>query len=224
MKKLLALLFTFAIYQAVSAQNKIIGCWEAIEVTMGNQTMTPVGKWTKIHPNNTFESGNGWIQNSTGKWTFKNDSITMTDTLNVEDPYGGFILSWSGDTMIWQRDEDGERIAVKWRPITQIPMTPLDYIYGNWEMTEPASDSFLSYPTTLYFRWDRIYKTSSTHTGSPTGYWQVHGHRNRITFIPHDTKQSFVHYTFSLPHSDTLILQSQSDTLSTLVFFRQRKQ
>lgn len=223
MKKSILLFISCTIYLTLNAQNNMIGMWEVIEVSMGNNIMTPVAKWTKIHADSTFKSGNGWIQNSTGTWTLDQDIITMTDSLSMEDPYSGFTLSWRGDTMIWQRQEEG-LVTVKWRPITQIPMAPLDYFYGNWEMLTPTTNSLFSYPTTLYFRWDRIYRTNPIESASQTGFWQIHGHRNQITFVPHHQEQGFTSYSFSFTHCDTLRLENHQDSLSTIVFFRQRKQ
>ena len=58
----------------LSAQREIIGMWEFTSVQVGDQTMTPVAKWAKYNSDGTFQSGNGWTQNSIGTWNY-NDTF-----------------------------------------------------------------------------------------------------------------------------------------------------
>ena len=37
---------------------------------MGEMELTPIAKWTQINSDGSYESGNGWLKNSEGQWTF----------------------------------------------------------------------------------------------------------------------------------------------------------
>ncbi len=60
---------TFVLF-GISVHAQVEGIWEIRKVTVGDQTMTPVSKWTRINSDFIYQSGNGWLQNSEGNWTF----------------------------------------------------------------------------------------------------------------------------------------------------------
>lgn len=54
----------------LSLKAQATGLWEVTKVIVGQEEMTPVAKWTQINKDGTFETGNGWLQNGNGTWTF----------------------------------------------------------------------------------------------------------------------------------------------------------
>lgn len=88
---LTTILFTFSL-TLINAQQAVVGFWEVTEVKVGDQTMTPVAKWTRIHEDGTFQSGNGWLQNSEGTWTFdkKYNHFEANDPNGLVDEFGPF--------------------------------------------------------------------------------------------------------------------------------------
>ena len=70
MKKLNIFIVTVFIIINYSYSQSMVGLWEVVEVSVGNKKMTPIAKWMRINKDNTYESGNGWTQNSIGTWTF----------------------------------------------------------------------------------------------------------------------------------------------------------
>ncbi len=53
---------------------KFIVLWEIQKVVVGSEQMTSVTKWTRINQNRTYESGNDWLQNSSGTWSYDHNS------------------------------------------------------------------------------------------------------------------------------------------------------
>ena len=74
------------------------------EVTVGVEIMTPTAKWTRINEDGTFQSGNGWMQNAEGTWTFDEvSSLFLPTTKNwILDEGGPFEVMFSGDGMQWR--------------------------------------------------------------------------------------------------------------------------
>lgn len=66
--------------------------------------MTPVAKWTRINKDRSYVSGNGWLQNSSGTWTYDIDSkqFIPTETNGIRDEFGAFIVSFSEGKMKWE--------------------------------------------------------------------------------------------------------------------------
>ena len=76
---LVLILIQSSIY-TYSQQESLIGLWEIQKVEVGEDNMTPVAKWTKINTDGTYQSGNGWLQNSQGQWNYdsKNKMYSAT--------------------------------------------------------------------------------------------------------------------------------------------------
>ncbi len=169
-----------------------VGLWEAISVTVGDKVMTPVGKWTRINPDGTYQSGNGWQQNSEGTWSFDPATAFYVpfEANGLEDIFGGFKISFDKDNMIWQRHEDGLPVVVTWRSIKELPRTPADLIVGVWELdpaaTREPSTSHAASKHLLFIRWDRIYVEWDNTPEKRYGYWFINAHHPELTLINMD--------------------------------------
>jgi len=183
----------------INAQkNKIIGFWEIKNVMVGDQNMTPVAKWTKINADGSFQAGNGWLQNSEGSWNYdaKNNMYTAIDSLGIIDEFGGFNVSFDGENMYWEREEEGMPVKVTLKLIKKLPMAPADYLVGIWDLTEITKDgqSILNeYDSNnkhkLFIRWDRVYINFIPEGKKSTGYWYINGHKPEITLLPHQESE-----------------------------------
>jgi hypothetical protein len=141
----------------------VTGLWEVTNVTAGSHSITPVAKWTRINPGGTFQSGNGWRQNSEGTWSYddKTAQFSPKETNGIEEGYGPFTVSFKDSSMLWKREEDGMQVTVTWKKIDQLPMAPADMAAGLWDLIA-ASDNgknvLSSYdPDNKYYifiRWD----------------------------------------------------------------------
>ena len=196
MKKLITFLtvILFISYVTVKAQS-LVGLWEIKEVKVGDQIMTPVAKWTRIKEDHTYESGNGWLQNTTGTWTFdKGKSTFLPKAKNgIKDPFGAFQVEFQKDKMIWQREEEGMLVIVMAERVKQIPMAPADYLAGLWDlqsMKKEGADVTDAFDPDgkhyLFIRWDRIYVDRTPEGQRTTGYWHMNGHQPEITFLSHE--------------------------------------
>ena len=147
------------------------GFWEVTKVSMGDMSVTPIAKWTKIHSDGTYESGNGWLQNDIGTWTYdkKTSVFTPSTTNGITDPAGGFTVNQSGDEMTWQREEDGAIVTVSLKRIENVPAGPWDKVQGLWDLTTatrsgadilPDRDADGSY--NIQIRWDRLFVERSS--------------------------------------------------------------
>ena len=172
-----------------------IGLWEVEQVEIGDNNMTPVAKWTRINEDGSYESGNGWLQHAQGSWSYNDTSqtIVMKDSLGLLDEYGGFRVSYAHDQMQWSRQEECMQVEVTLKPISNLPMSPADYLVGLWEIDNPVKDdenkdsnSTLFNTQKVFIRWDRIYVSFDTNNKRQTGYWHIHGHKPEITLLPHD--------------------------------------
>ncbi len=160
---------------------KILGLWEVKRVEVGERERTPQAKWVEFSENG-FIGGNGLLRNSAGtyKWDPNASSIRMVDTLGLKDPFGAFSVSWTGDTMLWERVEDEAKVRVMLVSAVDIPVRLSDKAVGIW--TPKTSDS-LSY---MFLRWDRLYVLQYKDGRRYSGVWQSHSHRDELVFLPWD--------------------------------------
>jgi hypothetical protein len=192
---LLSFLIILSIVSVSVKAQSVIGLWEIKEVTMGDQAMTPVAKWTQIEADGTYSSGNGWLQNSEGNWTFDKETnqFLPNETNGLKDPFGAFTVSFKGtDKMEWTREEEGMRVKVALARTDQKPKAPADKLVGLWDLIEarkgeestikrldPNDQHF------IFFRWDRIYRERTPAGERTSGYWHINGHRPEITLLSH---------------------------------------
>lgn len=192
MRGLAFIVFLFA-FVRVQAQD-ITGLWEITKVEAGEQAMTPVAKWTRINADGTYQSGNGWLQNSAGTWIYDKESgeFLPTETLGLKDPFGAFKVSFSDEGMMWVRQEEGMNVVVHLERIEKLPMATGDKLVGLWglekamEGEEEITGSFDPDNNHYRFiRWDRIYVERPRQGERQTGYWHIHGHKPELTLLAH---------------------------------------
>lgn len=193
-KTLLIITFMLLAFSSYSQKSRMIGLWEAINVNVGEQNMTPVSKWFKFNSDGSSAAGNGWLQNSAGSWEYNEEDNTFSnyDSLGIEDRFGAFDVSFDKEYMYWEREEEGMKVKVTVKPIDELPMSPADYLEGIWDLesiSEAEQDITDTYDPNnkhyLHFRWDRIIVYHTPVGERKTGYWHIHGHRSDITLLPH---------------------------------------
>ena len=216
--KIRILFFPLLLSLGAQAQ-KFLGLWEIVKVEVGSQEMTPQSKWIEFDSLG-FKGGNGLLQNSAGLYTWDSESrsLSLNDTLGFEDPFEAFRVSWQGDTMIWQREEEGAAVKVICLSADVIPKRMSDAAVGIWIPRE-SGDS-LSY---LFLRWDRIYIEQYKDGRRFTGVWQAHAHRPELIFLPWDRNVKPRSYRIESGLWEELILQSNDDSSqSRQVYYRTR--
>lgn len=200
--------------------NRVIGLWEIKNVYVGDQEMNPVAKWSKINADGSFQSGNGWLQNASGTWTFdaENHLFSATDSLDIKDDFGGFTVSFDEEIMYWQRVEEGMEVNVTWVPIKELPMSPADYLEGLWDLEdimEQDQSILASFDPDnkhrLFIRWDRIYMNFSPEGQRSSGYWHINGHKPEITLLPHTEGKNPESWRIDV-NADELIMTGISDS------------
>jgi len=215
-KLLLTSVFTFVLFLSnyhVWAQETLVGLWEIKTVTVGEEMMTPVAKWTRINADGSFQSGNGWLQNSSGSWNYDvhTQIYSSIDSLDVADEFGGFKVSFESENMIWERLEEGMNVKVLLEKISTLPKSTADHLEGLWELTEISEsgnsltdEMFKDGQPKIHFRWDRIYVFISPEGERSTGYWHIHGHRPEITLLPHSADEQAESWSVVVNEKDAL--------------------
>lgn len=174
---------------------KIIGFWEIKKVEVGGQIMTPIAKWTKINKDGSYQSGNGWLQNSEGAWTFdsKKKLFSPKETNGIIDEYGPFTVDIKGETMTWLREEDDRIVTVTLLKISELPKAPGDQLVGLWDLSkitkngEEITETFDPNDTYyLFLRWDKICTERSSKGNRTTSYWFINPHKPELTLLPRD--------------------------------------
>lgn len=226
------ILLTLIPILAIGQQNQITGLWGVEKVSVGDQEMTPVAKWFRIKEDGTFESGNGWMQNSEGTWEYdvQNQSYLPTTKNGLIDEFGAFSVQFEGEKMIWQREEDGMNVNVTLSQLNELPKAPADWVQGLWDLEqilEHANDITKNFDPDnryyLFIRWDRIYVQRAADGERSTGYWHMNGHRPEVTLTSHqEGKQP---ETWNVEADDsTLILKGLSDSNQNIEMLFQRLQ
>lgn len=229
LKQYLTILLFFSTISIIKAQ-KIIGFWEVTKVEVGDKLMTPLAKWTKINSDGTFQSGNGWLQNAEGSWTFDNKRSTFSpiETNGIFEDFGPFHVDFKEEMMIWEREEEGMMVKVFLKKITKLPKATADEIVGLWDLvkaTKNEKDATKEFDSQnrnyLFLRWDRIYVERNSTKERTTGYWYINAHHPEITFLSHEPglKPESWHVIVS---DTTLILEGISDTNKELKLFYTR--
>ena len=221
---LIIFLLTVLFSEQCLAQNELEGLWEIESVIVGDQDLTPVARWTRIHPNGTLETGNGWLQHASGTYTYNADSGTFKpdNPLGMEDPAGPFIVSFEGDKMIWTRMEEGMNVRVVAARRDELPMAPADLLGGQWGLTDVRYEGTVGNQsrvpedwTSVYFGWDRIYRAWNTDGQRITGYWHMHADRPELVILPHAENSEPVSWSVKVNKS-TLSLTGISPSVKDL--------
>jgi hypothetical protein len=175
-----------------SIGQSVEGFWEVEQVKAAGKVVTPVAKWFKINPDGTFQSGNGWLQNAEGTWTFDktHNTFLATERNGLVDKYGAFKVTLNSSQMSWERKEDGDQLVVRLKRIEELPKSPADRLVGVWDLKEMTREGKSEKSTFdpqdnyyIFIRWDRIYVERAEDGGKSYGYWHINGHRPELTMI-----------------------------------------
>ncbi len=178
-KIILVILNVFVISFSLYSQN-ILGLWEVKSVTVGDQSMTPIGRWTQFNDDSTYYSGNGWQQHSCGTFGMIESQLKLQEKNGIIDPFGAFeVLKLNSDTMIWKRVEEGDEIEVILVKAYKKPESLSNKIIGLWQIKSNS----ISNNSYLHFRWDRVLIDCYDGLSKKIGYWQINGHKPILTLI-----------------------------------------
>lgn len=219
-KILLALLINTCSLSFLHAQD-YTGLWEIKKVTAGDFIMTPVAKWVKINADKTYTSGNGWLQNSEGTWTFneKEKTYLPKETNGIVDPFGPFKISFTEDHMIWQRDEGGMQVTVQLVKVDKVPKSNMDKIIGLWQLTKHTKEGktvldekALANTNFIFIKWSRKYVAKDHQDNSINGLWFMDDHKPEITFLQKSPSKQETWKVEILDNETRLILSGLSDS------------
>ena len=208
-------LFLFLTTQS-NAQS-ITGFWGVDEVLVGGRNLTPVAKWFKINEDSTFYSGNGWLQNSFGTWSYnkKTNEYKQGNTNGIRDEFGAFKVSFSDNKMAWERNEDGMDVVVTLSRISKMPMSPADSIAGLWDLSmvkkgaEDITSTFDPDDQQYFFiRWDRLFRIRNPDGSVSSGYWHMDGHAPKFFLVDFNKEVEDQVYMVSF-QKDLLIMEQQ---------------
>lgn len=197
------------------------GLWLMEHVQVGDQEMTPVARWTRIHSDGTYESGNGWLKSSEGTWTFDKaeNAFLPKETNGLTDPFGAFTVQLIENGMTWTREEEGMEVVVTLKPIQKPPKAPADSVQGLWDLVEATEGeaSIINEIDSegaqyLFIRWDRIYVARNAEGERQTGYWHMDGHRPVMTLLSHQQGQEPKSWNVSFDQQNNLVMKGASDS------------
>lgn len=201
---------------SLSAQS-FLGSWEVVSVSVGDRSMTPQARWV-IFTNQGFESGNGLLRNGAG--TFNYDAFShmlrMNDTLGLDDQFGAFDVEQNGDTMLWQRIEEGEQVSVRLVRTQDLPLRPLDQCVGLWAAEEGDQVDL------MFLSWTKNYRITFKDGSREQGVWYGHPHRAEIIFLPWDRNKESRSFKIETGLWEELHFQSTNDTAEQHHFNRRR--
>ncbi len=227
MRTKLFILLCIFITTGISTQaQEVTGFWEIKKVEMEDQSMTPVAKWTRINEDGTYQSGNGWLQNSVGTWSYDKTAklFSPVETNGIIDNYGPFTVSFEEGTMFWKRMEDGMEVTVTLGSIQEMPKSNADKLSGLWDLQSAADagkDITGEYDPDnkyyLFIRWDRIYIERTSNGERASGYWHINAHRPEITLMSHSGDKKSESWTVDInPNNRLLTFKGISDSNNTL--------
>ncbi len=220
---LLSLIISFQ-----SEAQSVVGFWGVTSVKVGDRTMTPVAKWFRNNEDGTFESGNGWTQNSYGTWAYdeKTNEFIPTNKNGIKDEFGPFVVSFSKDGMTWERDEEGMKVVVSLVAIDEMSMAPIDQIPGLWSLSsvkKEEKDITLTFDSNakqfIHIRPDMRFRLRKPDETFAQGFWHMDGHRPEFTLIDYD--REIENQVFSIDFdNDHLIMKQKSG--DQLIFIYER--
>ena len=180
--------FTLMLQATACYCQNIDGLWLVDQVLVNAESMTPQAKWIRFHQDGTQESGNGWRQHSIGTYTFsKEDEILQMQSLNgLKDLAEPFEVTLRGDSMFWNRNEEGAFIEVKLTRVQELPAAPVDKLLGLWELMEIIKHedhkAVAKEKPFIYLGWDNRFRMRNINSEEMRGVYQVHGHKPEIRF------------------------------------------
>lgn len=212
--KIILVLYLCILFSCANAQN-VYGLWEVKQVIIADQVMTPQAKWFHIYSDGNYESGNGWLKNSEGVYTYDtlSHNYLPIETNGIVDPFGAFKVSFEDGNMIWERDEEGMLVTIELERINKLPKSPADKVVGLWQLTDISREGLSIIRTFdpegdhyLFIRWDRILQMRDQNGKQSRTYWHMNGHRPEITLME-----------TSILHEDETWKVEATDTELTLI-------
>jgi hypothetical protein len=216
MKKSLFVLILSTFLGTVNAQ--ITGLWEVTLVTVGDEEMTPHAKWTVFNEDGTFESGNGGLKNSNGKWEFDKhlSQLRMTNEVGFDNTFGPFQVEMNPDNeMILSRTEEGQKVMVYNQRVSEKPMYRTDLATGLWDLRKAERggvdvlDEMDPEGSRMFFiRWDNLFQ-DITVEGRISGIWRIDAHRPVLDVLYYDQSKSPDYWQISFKGEDVMYLQKE---------------
>lgn len=207
---------------SIQLSAQISGLWEATKVQVGTEELTPVAKWTLFNENGSFTTGNGWLQNGDGSWSFNQQSsqISLTTITGFEDEFGAFTIDFvSDDFMNWKRMENGEEVIVSYQRIKEIPKDLRTNVVGLWQLDvvwEGEKDITKTYTKgeSLFFhiRWDNLINMMSPE-GRTSGMWRIDAHRPTLDILYYDEKKSLDYWALSFEDENQMVWKRDELTI-----------
>ncbi len=205
--------------------NEIEGLWGIKSVSVGEEDMTPNGRWIRFNTDGTQTSGNGWVQHTIGAWEMDGNDLSITNTNGVEDVNAPFSVTVSGDSMSWERTEEGELVVVHLAQISELPTTYSDQLLGLWGVEKAVGNGPYFEPSEipkkdyLFFRWDRRFLVG-TEMGQIRGVYNVNGHRPEVDLIPSHPEQERTSWGIDFYENEITLSLLDSDSSVTRFFKR----
>ena len=84
---------------------QIFGLWEVTQVKVGEESMTPTAKWFQLHPDQTYQTGNGGLQNDHGTFSMKDQQLLLTNKEGIVDEMGPFSYQFKDGQLSLNRKE-----------------------------------------------------------------------------------------------------------------------
>ncbi|WP_224994514.1 hypothetical protein [Cesiribacter sp. SM1] len=186
--RLSLLLFCFLFLHLGSVHAQLNGLWIVTEVKAGDKIVTPVARWTRFHADGNTQSGNGWVQHTVGKWHYNpaDSSLSIVSSNGWKDEAGPFkVVQKTGNSMRWQRLEEGVLITVNLHKTENLPQTPSDDILGLWLLNPSDKVQQATGVPQAYalMRWDRRFNFKGIPGGQTYGFWQIDGHQPILTLL-----------------------------------------
>lgn len=214
----------------ISCQKKenIEGLWVVKKVSVGDQEMTPNGRWTRFNSDQTQESGNGWYRHSHGSWELnrENGELSVVNENGLKDTGDPFIITIEGDEMVWDRMEEGQQVKVTLKRSSELPSTLADEGMGLWklESTQGKGIFFEKSAGTepmgiLFLRWDRRFMIGSE-KGRVDGVYNVHGHKPEIELIPYGEQYNRSFWNMEIRDNVLTLRLLNTDSTVTRTFKR----
>lgn len=204
----------------------IEGLWIVKSVTVGEDKMTPNGRWMRFNSDFTQESGNGWFQHSTGEWSLEPDNheLTVINENGLDDPNEPFKVALYNNEMIWERTEEGQTVIVKLERTIELPIISGDKLLGLWKLEKAVGKG--SYFSTskatndyLFFRWDKRF-VIGTVNGRVNGVYNVHGHKPEVELIPYGTQYERNFWKVDFAENTITLRLLNTDSIVTRKFIR----
>jgi len=202
--------FVFLITLINSCENQkketgIVGLWLVEKVEVGENSMTPISKWTRFNSDSTQTSGNGWLQHSYGNWSLKDNRLQVTDQNGIIDTAEPFTIEVKENTMTWKRTEEGQEVTVSLKRIDKLPQSEGNKLIGLWKLNRVTHDgndmTLVINPegkTMMHLRWDNMYVQYNMPKGKQFGVYKIHAHKDEIQLVSYVNKSEFSFWNFSI--------------------------